>query len=232
MLITDYIPMPHMTNTVTAVIFDLDGVIVDTAKYHYQAWNRLAQTMGFSISESQNDLLKGVSRMESLDLILKLGGVEKTPQERQELAVLKNEWYLELIANLGDSDLLPGVVDLLDDLVSNNIKIALGSASRNSVTILKGLRLIDRFDAIIDGTKTTKSKPDPQVFNMGASAIGEAAQNCIVLEDSIKGLQAAISGGFKTLGVGSEEGLHIADRVVTDLYGMTYQGLCKPYVAV
>jgi beta-phosphoglucomutase len=223
--------MSHAIDKITAVIFDLDGVIVDTAKYHYQAWNRLAQTMGFSISESQNDLLKGVSRMESLDLILRLGNVDKTPEERQELAVLKNEWYLDLISNLSDSDLLPGVVDLLDDLVANNIKIALGSASRNSVTILTGLHLIDRFDAIIDGTKTTKSKPDPQVFNMGAEAIGEAPQNCIVLEDSIKGLQAALSGGFKTLGVGSEEGLQIADRVTTDLSGMTYAGLCQPYTA-
>lgn len=219
--------MTPTSPTITAVIFDLDGVIVDTAKYHYQAWNRLAQSMGFAISEEQNDLLKGVSRMESLDLILELGGVSKSEEERQDLATLKNEWYLELITNLGDDDLLPGVVDLLDDLARNSIKIALGSASKNSVTILTALRLIDRFDVIIDGTKTTKSKPDPQVFNMGAEALNEDAASCLVIEDSIKGLQAAIAGGFKTLGVGVEEGLQIADTVVADLSGITYHDLIQ-----
>lgn len=219
--------MTPTSPTITAVIFDLDGVIVDTAKYHYQAWNRLAQSMGFAISEEQNDLLKGVSRMESLDLILELGGVSKSEEERQDLATLKNEWYLELITNLGDDDLLPGVVDLLDDLARNNIKIALGSASKNSVTILTALRLIDRFDVIIDGTKTTKSKPDPQVFNMGAEALNEDAASCLVIEDSIKGLQAAIAGGFKTLGVGVEDGLQIADTVVADLSGITYHDLIQ-----
>lgn len=218
-----------MIKSIKAVIFDLDGVIVDTAKYHYTAWNWMAESLGCHISEEQNHLLKGVSRMESLDLILKMGGIEKSQEERLALAYAKNEHYTQLIANLDRTEILHGVVSLLDDLADNGCRIALGSASKNSVPILTALDLIDRFEVIIDGTKTTKSKPDPQVFLLGAQALDLPPADCLVVEDSIKGLQAAITGGFKTLGIGEDDGLQIADRVLPDLSGSSYQSLCKTY---
>lgn len=214
---------------VKGILFDLDGVIVDTAKYHYEAWNRLAETMGFTISEEQNHQLKGVSRMESLDLILKMGKVERSVEERAEMARQKNDWYVEMTAHLDHSEILPGVEALLHDLRLCGVAIGLGSASKNSVPLLTTLGLLDFFDVIIDGTKTTRSKPDPQVFDMGAAALQLAPTDCLVIEDSIKGLMAAIAGGFQTLGIGDDAGLDIADHVVTDLSGFTYDVIHRMY---
>ena len=210
---------------VKAVIFDLDGVIVDTAKYHYQSWYRLAKSVGFELTEDQNHMLKGVSRMESLDIILEIGGVEKTSEEKHDLAELKNKWYREYIAQLDRSEILPGIEELLDDLKENNVKIALGSASKNSMTILDGLNLTSYFDVIIDGNKTTKSKPHPEVFLMGADALELNPNECLVIEDSIKGLEAANTGGFFSIGVGDDTGLNIADAVVLNMSNMTFERL-------
>jgi beta-phosphoglucomutase len=212
---------------IKAVIFDLDGVIVDTAKYHYQSWYRLAKSLGFELTEDQNHMLKGVSRMESLDIILEIGGVEKSKEEKQELAALKNKWYREYITHLDRSEILPGIEVLLDDLKENNIKIALGSASKNSMTILNGLNLTSYFNVIIDGNKTTTSKPHPEVFLMGAEALELNPNECLVIEDSIKGLEAANTGGFFSIGVGDDKGLSIADAVVSSMDGMTYSALLE-----
>ena len=198
---------------IQAFIFDLDGVIVDTAKYHFQAWNRLAKSLDFEITEEENERLKGVSRMESLDLILELGGIEKTREEKEQLAEKKNKWYLEYINNLKKTEILPGIEDLLEDLQDKGIKIALGSASKNSRPILERIGLISHFDVIVDGTMTTKSKPDPEVFLMGAELLGLAPENCVVIEDSIKGVEAANSGGFKSVAIGDDPELRIADIV-------------------
>lgn len=202
-------------------IFDLDGVIVDTAKYHYEAWNRLANKIGFSITEEQNENLKGVSRMESLQYIMTLGEHSIADNELAKLAELKNTWYVELISNLQQSEILPGAKELLLELKASDCKVALGSASKNSVRILTGLDIIHLFDEIIDGNKTTKSKPHPQVFLMGAEALGLQPKECVVFEDSINGVEAANTGGFMSVGVGDAETLKNADIVVPDLAGLT-----------
>ncbi len=202
---------------IKACIFDLDGVIVDTAKYHFKAWNRLAQTMGFEITNEQNELLKGVSRMESLEVILSLAKKELTQEEKIEACRQKNEWYVEFISKMDEKEILPGAVLLLDELIANNIKIALGSASRNAVPLLTKLNIIDRFEVIVDGTKTTESKPHPQVFLMGADALGVKPEESIVFEDSVSGVQAANTGNFMSVGIGDEDQLHEADIIFSGL---------------
>ncbi|MBT8219851.1 MAG: beta-phosphoglucomutase [Bacteroidia bacterium] len=197
-----------------ACVFDLDGVIVDTAKYHYQAWKDLANSLGFDFSEAQNELLKGVSRMGSLDLILQWGGVEKSKKEKEALAAWKNEHYLELIESLGIQDALPGVVDFLKELSKHGIKIGLGSASKNAVKIISKLKLNSHFDAIVDGTQVTNGKPHPETFQLACEKLKVAPKNTIVFEDAPKGVQAALSGGMVAVGVGSEESLSEAHLVI------------------
>ena len=206
---------------ITACIFDLDGVIVDTAKYHFQAWRRLANELGFDFTEKQNEQLKGVSRMDSLNLILGWGGKQLDEAEKQAWAAKKNDWYLEFIDQMPTTDILPGVRAFIDATKADGIKVGLGSASKNSVRVLKGIELYDAFDAIVDGTKTTKGKPDPQVFQLGAEALGEAPANCIVFEDALKGVQAAKTGGFWCVGVGSPHELKGADYHIQTFDGLT-----------
>ncbi len=190
---------------IKAIIFDLDGVIVDTAKYHFLAWKSLAKSLGIDFSEEQNENLKGMSRMDSLDYILNLGGVQKSEEDRIKLAASKNFEYLDLIKDLDDSEILPGTLDWLDECEQNGIKIALGSASKNARRILKALDLIARFDVIIDGTNTTKTKPDPQVFQLAAEGLDLKAEECVVIEDSYKGIEAALAGNFYAIGIGDTE---------------------------
>ncbi len=204
------------------VLFDLDGVIVDTAGYHFQAWKRLANSLGTDFTTIQNEQLKGVGRVESLQIILDWGEIIKTKEEQAELCIIKNEWYLELSTNMDESEILPGVKDMLDSLKENQVHIALGSASKNAVTILKAVGLFDYFESIIDGTKTTRSKPDPQTFELGAEALGLKPSECIVIEDSIKGIEAAKSGGFDTIGIGQSETLDASIITVKDLTELSY----------
>ena len=147
-----------------AVIFDLDGVIVDTAKFHFLAWRKLANDLGFDFTEEQNEQLKGVSRVHSLQKILKWGGKELSEEEFQRQMDLKNENYLSYVNEMDASEILPGVPKILDYLIENNIPFALGSASKNARTILEKLNLIEKFDAIVDGTDVSKAKPNPEVF--------------------------------------------------------------------
>ncbi len=205
---------------IQATIFDLDGVIVDTAKYHYLAWRKLANSLGFDFSEEDNEQLKGVSRMQSLELILDIGGKTLDEAIKQQLATKKNDWYLEHLNQMTSDEILPGVVDFLEDVAQQGVKIALGSASKNAVKTLEKVGLIDRFEVIIDGTKTTRSKPDPQVFQMGAEGLGVATENCIVFEDAAKGVSAALSAGMYTVGIGTEADLGHAHTVISSFEGL------------
>ncbi len=207
---------------IKACIFDLDGVIVDTAKYHYMAWRELANGLGFDFSPEQNEQLKGVSRMASLEILLKIGGLNSiNPVEKERLANEKNIRYVNLIREMTPAEILPGAKELLVQLRAEGILIALGSASKNAMMILERLKLIPLFDAIIDGTKVTKAKPDPEVFLKGAEALGVLPSLCCVFEDAQAGVQAAKTGGMKCIGVGNPETLKQADLVVPALDKIT-----------
>jgi beta-phosphoglucomutase len=200
---------------IKACIFDLDGVIVDTAKYHFKAWRRLANELGFDFTEEENEQLKGVSRVESLNLILKWGRKEENDEEvKTIMADKKNAWYLEYIERMTSDEILPGAEAFIRDAKSKGVKIVLGSASKNSRLILERIGVIHLFDAIMDGNSTTKSKPDPEVFLMGAQAVGLEPKECIVFEDAEKGIEAALNGGFYTVGVGNADVLDDAHIVI------------------
>lgn len=210
---------------IKACIFDLDGVIVDTAIYHYKAWKRLANQLGFDFTEEQNEELKGISRIDSLKIILKWGKVNKTDEEIQELATLKNSWYVDMIDTMTSKEILPGAKEFLDIARKNNYLIALGSASKNSEMILNRIGLIQSFDALVDGNKVTKSKPNPEVFLVGAKELNVLPEECVVFEDAIAGVQAAKAGKMKAIGIGKADVLNEADMVVAGLFEMTIEKL-------
>lgn len=210
-------------------IFDLDGVIVDTARYHFLAWKRLAEDLGFEFTEKENEQLKGVSRMTSLDILLSAGNITVDTSTRERLAVKKNEWYINYIRRLTPADILPGAVELLEELHSQGIKCAVGSASKNAMLILDRLRLTDRFDAIIDGTRVQSAKPDPEVFITAARELKLRYNEVIVFEDAVAGVEAARRAGMKCIGVGKPEDLRRADKVVADLSELNYSKLIKIY---
>ncbi|MCO6477847.1 MAG: beta-phosphoglucomutase [Phaeodactylibacter sp.] len=212
---------------IKACIFDLDGVIVDTARYHFIAWRRLANYLGFDFTEEENEKLKGVSRMDSLNLILQWGGIEKTEVEKEELAELKNGWYREYILRMDSSEILEGVLPFLDSLGEEGIRMAVGSSSKNAGTILDQIGLTHRFEAIIDGNKITRSKPDPQVFELGAEAMQLQPMECIVFEDAEAGVDAALAGGFLAVGVGKEENLGHAHFVIPNFVGLRFQHILE-----
>ncbi len=198
-------------------IFDLDGVIVDTAKYHYLAWKKIADELKFNFTLEHNEQLKGVSRLRSLDILLEIGGMNKTENERIRLASEKNKFYLELIKNLDSNDLLPRSRSFIIDAKDKGIKIALGSASKNAAYILKKLGIAHLFDARIDGTMVSNAKPDPEVFIKGAELLSLKPSNCLVFEDAQAGIDAAKNAGMKCIGIGSSNILHSADMVVGGL---------------
>lgn len=199
-------------------IFDLDGVIVDTAKYHYLAWASLADELGFKFTEEDNERLKGVSRMRSLDILLEVGGLEFKEAEKLAMAEKKNRLYVEYISRLEESELLPGVKEYLTGLRSRGIGIALGSASKNAEFILNKLNITDLFDAVIDGNKVSLAKPDPEVFLIAAQEIGLQPDECVVFEDAEAGVQAGKAAGMEVVGIGKPEVLKEADLVVKGLY--------------
>jgi beta-phosphoglucomutase len=209
-----------------ACIFDLDGVIVDTAKYHYLAWKRLADELGFYFSEEHNERLKGVSRMDSLEILLSVGKItNKTQEEKEALATRKNNWYVEYISQITPEEILPGSLELIGYLKTKDIKIALGSASKNARSILKGIKLERAFDSIVDGTRISKAKPDPQVFTTGADDLGVKYAECIVFEDAEAGIEAAIRAGMKSIGIGSPVQLGKANLVVPGLDKLKFETL-------
>ena len=188
-------------------LFDLDGVIVDTAVFHFQAWRRLAQKLGGDFTEEQNEQLKGVSRVDSLKKIIEWTGATVSDEEFLTLMVEKNEWYLELVQGLGPQDALPGALNFLQTAYDQGIKIALGSASKNAPMILEKLGITPLFTAIIDGNNVVNGKPHPEVFLKGAEALGLKPSECVVFEDSIAGVQAAKTGGMSSVGIGDAETL-------------------------
>lgn len=209
-----------------ACLFDLDGVIVDTAKYHYQAWRSLARRLGFDFSPAHNERLKGVSRMASLDILLEVGGISGVSDaDKQRMADEKNAEYVSLISRMTPDEVLPGAEDFLRSLRAAGIRTALGSASKNAMTILDRLQLTPLFDAIVDGTKVAKAKPDPEVFLRGAEALGVAPAECVVFEDAEAGIEAAIAGGMRCVGIGSPDILGRANLVVPGLSAMTLDKL-------
>ncbi|MNI61189.1 Beta-phosphoglucomutase [compost metagenome] len=207
-----------MLETMKGAIFDLDGVIVDTAKYHYLAWRSLAKRLGFEFTEEDNERLKGVSRMESLQILLEVGGVEANEAERLEMADAKNKEYVDYISRLEPSEILPGAREYLLQLRSRGVKVALGSASKNAEFILNRLGIAELFDAVIDGTKVSKAKPDPEVFLAASAALGLEPSECVVFEDAAAGVQAGKAAGSKVVGIGSADILAEADRVINGLY--------------
>jgi beta-phosphoglucomutase len=209
------------TLQIKACLFDMDGVIVDTAKYHFLAWQRLADSLSIEFTHEHNEQLKGVSRVDSLERILQWGNLVLNNAKKLELMELKNKWYLDYVADVNPEEMLPGAHQLLLNLKENNIKIGLGSSSKNSVMILEKLGIFELFDTIIDGTIIHMSKPHPEVFLRGASALHLQPKECVVFEDAISGVQAAIDGGFPCIGIGEPAVLGHASVVVPDLNGMT-----------
>lgn len=198
-------------------IFDLDGVLVDTAKYHFLAWKKLADQLSIPFTEEDNERLKGVSRIKSLDILLSLGNKSYSEDERNKFMEQKNEEYVRYISQMNEREILPGVVELLNQLKDRNLKIALGSASKNSGLILKNTKLQDYFDVIVDGNDVSKAKPNPEVFLLGAKRIGIPASQCIVFEDAYAGIEAAKKAGMLAIGVGNRKSLPYADMLVETL---------------
>ncbi len=192
-----------MGERILGVIFDLDGVIVSTDDCHYLAWKRMADEEAIQFDRAVNERLRGVSRMESLDIILERAGRAYSDTEKLEMARRKNAYYVELIGSLTERDILPGALDALRALRGLGIKIAIGSSSRNTPLILKQIGLDAAFDAVADGNAITRSKPDPEVFLLAARMLGLKPENCLVVEDADAGIEAAAAGGMRALGVGS-----------------------------
>jgi len=201
-------------------VFDLDGVIVDTAKYHFLAWKRLADQLNIPFTGRDNERLKGVSRMDSLDIILDIGGMKLIREEKERYARLKNEWYIDYISRMTPDEILPGSIEFIEELKSAGIKTALGSASKNTPMILERLGMEDLFDAVADGNIVRKTKPDPEVFLVAARMIDIKPAHCVVFEDAVAGVEAAHQAGMLCVGVGSEEVLKRADYIIPGLYVM------------
>ena len=215
---------------IKACLFDLDGVVVDTARYHYIAWNTIAEELGFHFSEQDNERLKGVSRMESLDILLEVGGINIDMAQKTELAEKKNNLYVSYIRQMTPDEILPGVIRFLDELHKNNLLIALGSASKNAMFILDKIGLTQIFDAVIDGNKVSRAKPDPEVFLKGASELGVSPENCLVFEDAQAGIDAARNGGMSVIGIGKGENLKNADFVIPGFANMNIDQLRSWYM--
>lgn len=199
-----------------AFIFDLDGVIVDTAKYHYLAWQKIAAELNIEFTHEHNELLKGVSRVRSLDIILELGKVTASQEDKDRWLVQKNEDYLSYLVDMDASEILPGVFEILKFLKENNQPIALGSASKNARPILEKTGLLSYFDAVVDGNDVTNAKPDPEVFLMAAKLLNIKPEDSIVFEDSVAGVQAANIGNMTSVGIGEANTLHEAKYIFKD----------------
>lgn len=201
---------------IKAVIFDLDGVVVDTAKFHFVAWNEIAKQFGFEISPHQNEQLKGVSRIKSLDLILDWGHIKLSQEQKTLLLNQKNETYLKAVNLLNKADILPGILEVLTYLKSKNIAIALGSASKNALPILKKLGINTLFNVVIDGNLVQKAKPDPEVFLEAANKLHVLPEHCAVIEDAKAGIEAANKAKMTSVGIGNKEILVNASYVLED----------------
>ena len=209
---------------IKAVIFDLDGVIVSTDDCHYEAWKKMADEEGIYFDKEINNRLRGVSRMDSLEVILEKAEKEYTEEEKLQLAERKNDYYKEFVTKLTPSDILAGAMDNLEELKNNGIKIAIGSSSKNTPIILNRIGLDNYFDAVSDGNNITRSKPDPEVFVKAADMLGISYEECMIVEDADAGIEAGKRAGMKTLSVHCAQG---ADIAVADLEGNSIFSMIK-----
>lgn len=198
---------------VKAIIFDLDGVIVDTAHYHFLAWKRLGKELGVELTEAENEKLKGVSRMQSLQIILDLGKIQLAKERKEAFANRKNEWFVEYVEAMKPDEIFPGVKQLITAIRKKGIKVALASSSKNAPRVVELLGISDLFDVIVDGSMIIDTKPDPEIFLLSAQKLGIQPKDCVVFEDAEAGVEAAIRAGMKCVGVGSDN-LRKANKVV------------------
>lgn len=214
---------------IACCLFDLDGVIVDTARYHYLAWASLARDLGFEFTPAAGEATKGVSRMASLDIVLRAGGMNErfSPAEKERLAAEKNARYLAYVSAMTPAEVLPGAVAFLRDVRAHGVLTVLGSASKNAGTILDRCELRPLFDAVVDGTGVSHPKPDPEVFSKGAEAVGVRPENCVVFEDAAAGIEAAARAGMRSVGVGDSPLLAGATMQLNGFEGFTFEMLCK-----
>lgn len=208
-------------------IFDLDGVIVDTAKYHYLAWKKLADELGFEFTEEHNEMFKGVSRKRCLEILLDIANIDATQEQFDKWMLEKNEDYLAFIDKMNESEILPDVNKVLTFLQKNNQPIALGSASKNAQPILEKVGLLEFFQTIVDGNSVAKAKPDPEVFLIAAMDLGMQPEHCIVFEDSVAGIQAANVANMVSIGIGDKNVLNEADYIFKDFTEMDENFLMK-----
>ena len=204
-----------------AFIFDLDGVIVDTAKFHFLAWKKLADSLNISFTHEINEQLKGVSRVRSLEIILSQGNLQASQEDKNKWLIQKNEDYLAFVSKMDKSEILPRVEEVLQFLKTNNQYIVLGSASKNARPILEKVNILHYFDALVDGNDVTNAKPDPEVFLQGANQVQVDYKNAIVFEDSVAGIQAANVAGMTSIGIGEKEILHESDFCFRDFTEMS-----------
>jgi beta-phosphoglucomutase len=208
---------------IQACIFDMDGVLVDTAKYHFQAWQKLAGQLGFSFTAEHNELLKGVSRMRSLEIILDMSGISLSMAEKEHYCELKNGWFLEYVHQMDEREIFPGVVEFLKELNARKVPISLGSASKNAPEILQKTGLAQYFDQVVDGSMVTEAKPAPDIFLCAARLLNTPPEHCLVFEDAAAGVEAARRAGMKCIGVGLPDALPGADFWITDFTGLDTQ---------
>jgi beta-phosphoglucomutase len=204
-----------------AFIFDLDGVIVDTAKFHFLAWKKLADSLNINFTHEINEQLKGVSRVRSLEIILSQGNVQASQEDKNNWLVQKNEDYLAFVHQMDKSEILPRVEEVLQFLKTNHQYVVLGSASKNARPILQKVNILHYFDALVDGNDVTNAKPDPEVFLQGANQVQVAYKDAIVFEDSVAGIQAANVAGMMSVGIGEKEVLHESDFCFRDFTEMS-----------
>jgi len=202
---------------IKGLIFDLDGVIVNTKRNHFLAWKRIADDLGITFTEKENEFLKGISRRDSLLSILELGNISLKEGKIDELLKQKNEWYKSSISHLNKLDILDGVEDLLEEAKNKDISLAIGSSSKNASFILDKLELTSYFNIIVDGSMVTKPKPNPEVFKKGADYMNLSPSECIVFEDAASGVKAAKDGGFRVVAVGNENIRFMANEYLNSM---------------
>lgn len=215
------------------VLFDLDGVLTDTAEYHYKAWKHLGESLGINIDRQFNETLKGVSREESLEKLLVYGGREQdfSRKEREVLAATKNKYYVDMIQEIDASDVFPGIVELLKELKKAGIKVALASASKNGSFLLDCLGLTNYFDSIADPESVAKGKPAPDIFELAAKNVGLSPRDCVGIEDAQSGIQAILASGAFPVGVGNKKVLGLEHHVVSGTETLTFDYLKKAWLA-
>ena len=205
----------------TGFIFDLDGVIVDTAKYHFKAWQSLAKNLQYNFTEQDNEQFKGVSRVRSLELLLEMAQYKATEKEKEQWLIDKNTHYLALISHMNNSEILPGITEILKTLKAQQIPVALGSASKNAQPILEKVGLLSYFDVLVDGNEVTMAKPNPEVFLTAAKGLGVAPEDCVVFEDAQAGVAAAKAAKMTCVGIGDPAILFNADHCFTSTAEIT-----------